>query len=146
MCPEGALLPNLDPRFAHAPAILGRPSQPQARLAVGGARGPAEASRSPHSQSGAGSCVKPSQSNNSASALVKNPEPSSSPAGPKRHLCPATTNPGLRPSPYPMDPMAKRQHPPRCRRSPRQAPQLSGPHMPIRTTTARCRLRTITTL
>jgi len=49
-------------------------------------RGSAAASPSPHSQSGAGSCVKPSQatSNNfsSESALVKNSEPSSSTGGP----------------------------------------------------------------
>jgi len=68
-----SITPDLDPGLSHAPAISGRPSQLQAHLAVGGARGSAAASLSPHSQSGAGSCVNPSQPNNSASVLAKYP-------------------------------------------------------------------------
>jgi hypothetical protein len=85
--PGKSITPNLDAGPSYAPAILGRPSpQPQAHLAVGSARGSAAAPPSPQSQSqsGTGSSVKPSQPNNvnSTSALVKNPEPSSSTGGP----------------------------------------------------------------
>ena len=74
--PGKSITPNLDPGSLHAPEIFGRPSQSQAHLAVvGGARGSAAASPSPQAQPGAGSSVKPSQPNNSASALAKNPEP-----------------------------------------------------------------------
>jgi len=79
--PGKSITPNLDPGLSHTPEILGRPSQPQAHLAVGGARGSAAASPSPQAQTGAGSSVKPSQLNNSSSAPVKNPEPSSSTGG-----------------------------------------------------------------
>ena len=99
-----------------------------------GARGPAASSHSPYSRSGARSYIEPSQPNNFASAPMKTPEPSSSTGRPQRHLCSATTNRGK--SPYPMDPMAKSQHPPQRRCSPRRALQLSRPHMPTRTTTA----------
>ena len=84
--PGKSATPNLDAGPSYAPTILGRPSpQPQAHLAVGGARGSAAGSPSPHSPSGAvSSSVKPSQPNNSNSAptVVKNPESSSSTGGP----------------------------------------------------------------
>ena len=80
--PEKSSPPTLDPWLSYAPAILGRPSQSQAHLPVGGALGPAAAPPSPHPPSGAGSSIKPSQPNKSASELVKNPELSSSTGGP----------------------------------------------------------------
>ena len=49
---------NLDRRLLHAPEVLGRPSQPQADLAVRRVRGTAAGSPSPHSQSSAGSSVR----------------------------------------------------------------------------------------
>ena len=67
--PRKNITPEPDTGLSHAPAILGRPSRPQAHLAIGGARWSAAASSSPspHSQSGTGSSAKPSQPNNSAS-------------------------------------------------------------------------------
>ena len=74
----------------------------------------------------------------------------------QRHLRhPATTNPSPRPSPSPMDPMAKRRPPSRRRyklmaqrrsSSLPRAPRLSRPRMPIRTATARWRRGTGTNL
>ena len=82
MCPERASLPISTPGLSHAPGNFGRPSQPQAHLAVGGSRESAAAFPL-QAQPGAGPSVKPGQPNNSASAaLVKNPEPSSSTGGP----------------------------------------------------------------
>ena len=109
--PGKSITPHLDLGLSHAPAVLGRLSQSQAHLAVGGARGLAAASPYSHSQSGAESFVNPDQSNNSASALVKSTQPSSSTGGPadqQRHLRrPATINPGPGPCQSPMDPMAR---------------------------------------
>jgi len=65
--PRKNITPEPDAGLSHAPAILGRPSRPQAHLAIGGTRWSAAASPSPHSQSGTGSSAKPSQPNNSAS-------------------------------------------------------------------------------
>ena len=90
--PGKSATPNLDPGSSHTPEILTRPSQPQAHLAVGGARGSAAASPSPQAQPGAGSPVKPSQPNNSASTLVKKPEPSSSSNGGPATALPSSSN------------------------------------------------------
>jgi len=89
---------------------FGRPSRPQAHLPVGGALGSA-ASPSSHPPSGAGSPVKPSQHNKSTSERVKNPGPSLTTGAPA--TAPPFSNNESRPSL--MDPMAKRQHPARCR-------------------------------
>jgi len=76
--------PIPDPWLSYVPAIMGRPSQPQAHLPAGGALGRSSSFaflQSPHPPSGAGSSVKPSQPDKSASELVKTPEPSSSTGG-----------------------------------------------------------------
>jgi hypothetical protein len=90
--PGKSITPNLDPGSSHAPEILARPSQPQAHLVVGGARGSAAASPSPQAQPGAGSSIKPNQPNHSASTLVKNPEPSSSSNGGLATAPPSSSN------------------------------------------------------
>jgi len=113
MCPEWALLLISTPGSRMRQRFWGdrhgqRPILPS-EVPVG-------STASSHSRSGAGSCVEPSQPNNFASAPVKSPEPSLSTGRPQRHLCPTTTNPGGRQkSPYPMDLMAKRRHPPQRR-------------------------------
>lgn len=74
--------PQSRPGLSHVPKSLRRPSQSQAHLAVGGARESAVASPSLHSQSGAGSCVKPSRPDGSATAPTKRTKLSSSTARP----------------------------------------------------------------
>ena len=130
--PGKSLTPNPDLGLSHAPAMLGRLSPPQAHLAVGGALGSTAASPSLHPSSGAVSSVKPNQPNKSASELVKNPELLSSTGGPATAPRPAKTNSGQRPRPSPMDPMAKRQHPPRCRCRLMGQRQSSSPRRALR--------------
>jgi len=139
---EKSIVPNLNLGLSHAPDILGRPSQPRAHLTVGGARasGSAAAPPSPRSQPGAGSSAKPSQPNNSASALVKTPSHHRPLVDRQRHFRPTTTNPSPRSSPSPMDPMSERQPQSRRRCRPmaqrrssslRRALRSSRPHVPI---------------
>jgi len=80
--PGKSITPNLAPRLSHASEILGKTVTATCPSYRWRCRGSAAASPSPHSQSGAGSSVKPSQPNSSTSSLVKNPEPSSSTGGP----------------------------------------------------------------